>query len=137
MGRPKYRDMGIRPKGSPEIGFDPDILVQLCGADEADEGHNEERRKRTTAVFNFIVKIALKILPPKQRKIFYSVWVRSGGNLSKGVMEFSRKTRQSHYTNYNNIYKAVHSLKNYLAKSGYEKMIIDYLQNGQHAEEFE
>ena len=35
-----------------------------------------------------------------------------------------------------NIYKAIYSLKSYLAKSGYEQMIIEYLQNGTHAEEF-
>lgn len=137
MARFKYKDMGIRPKGSPEIGFDPEILIQLSGAYEGDEKHNEERRRRATAVFNFIVKIALKILPPKQRKIFYSVWVRSGGSLSKGVMEFSRKTRQSHYTNYNNYYKSITGINSYLESSGYSKMIIEYLKNGDHSSEFE
>jgi len=50
--------------------------------------------------------------------------------MNKGIMEYSRKVRQSHYTNYNNYYKAVASLQSYLKKTGYDDHIIAYL-NGE------
>ena len=89
------------------------------------------RSHRVGEVFAFIIKKALTgVLPPKQRKIFYSVWVRSRGSMKHGIMELSRRTGQSHYTSYNNYYKAVHSIQVWLDKSGYAEHIIDYLNGG-------
>lgn len=123
-----FRDYGIRPKGSPEISYDPFILVQMLADQQPGTKISKQRQERVAKVFNFLMKTALEILPPKQRKVFYSVWVRSEGKLNKGVMEFSRKTRQSHFTNYNNFYKACTSLRNYLEKTGHTDHIIAYLK---------
>jgi hypothetical protein len=129
MARRKYKDFGIRPRGSPEIACDPFILMQVLDEEAADR--NEEsvaaRHERAADVFKFLIKTALRILPPKQREIFYSVWVRSGGKMNKGIMEFSRRTGRSHYTSYNNYYKAVASLQLYLVRTGYAEHIVDYL----------
>lgn len=129
MARRRYRDWGIRPKGSPEIACDPFILMQVL--DEEAMERNEEniaaRHARAAEVFKFLVKTALRILPPKQREIFYSVWVRSGGKMNKGIMEFSRRTGRSHYTSYNNFYKAINSLQSYLKRTGYDVYIVAYL----------
>lgn len=126
-GQKRFRDYGIRPKGSPEISYDPFILSQMVAAAG---GHlsSKARKERVAKVFNFLLKTAIEVLPPKQREIFYSVWVRSGGRLSKGVMEFSRKTSKSHFTSYNNYYKAVNSLRVYLDRSGYSEHIVSYLK---------
>lgn len=130
MARKKYKDFGIRPRGSPEIAVDPFILMQVL--DEEAMSRNEEscaaRHARASEVFKFLVKTALKILPPKQREIFYSVWVRSGGKMNKGIMEFSRRTGRSHYTSYNNYYKSLNSLQSYLKRTGYDMHIIEYLR---------
>ena len=130
MSRRKYRDYGIRPKGSPEIACDPLILMQVvqAGSEVANSAEVAARHARAVEVFNFLVKTALRILPPKQREIFYSVWVRSGGRMNKGIMEFSRRTGGSHYTAYNNYYKSVASLQNYLIRTGYAEHIVQYLQ---------
>jgi hypothetical protein len=126
----KFIDRGSRPKGSPEIACDPFILMQVLDSEAMNR--NEEscaaRHARAAEVFKFLVKTALKILPPKQREIFYSVWVRSGGKMNKGIMEFSRRTGRSHYTSYNNFYKAINSLQAYLKRTGYDVHIIAYLQ---------
>jgi hypothetical protein len=129
MGRAKYRDYGIRPKGSPEIACDPFVLMQVLAqeAEHIDSAEGATRHARAIEVFNFLVKTAMSILPPKQREIFYSVWVRSGGRMNKGIMEFSRRTGGSHYTAYNNYYKAVASLQNYLVRTGYAVHIVEYL----------
>lgn len=129
-GRFKYKDYGIRPKGSPEIAVDPFILMQVVqqGQESGNAEENAARHSRAVEVFNFLVKTALRILPPKQREIFYSVWVRSGGRMNKGIMEFSRRTGGSHYTAYNNYYKSVASLQNYLLRTGYSEHIVEYLQ---------
>lgn len=96
---------------------------------------SKARQERVAKIYNFLLKTALDILPKKQRKVFYSVWVRSEGKLNKGVMEFSRKTRQSHFTNYNNYYKSVSSLRKHLEKTGMTDHIIAYLRDGSHDEE--
>ena len=103
----------------------------LCRAQQTKD--TTERRERVTKVHGFILKIALDILPKKQREIFYSVWVRSGGKLNLGIMEFSRRIKRSHFTAYNNYYKALNSLKTYLDRTGYAEHIVDYLK-GKDAE---
>jgi len=130
MGRPKYRDYGIRPKGSPEISCDPFVLMQLVARESEIASSSEvaARHTRAVEVYNFLLKTALRILPPKQREIFYSVWVRSGGKMNKGIMDFSRRTGKSHYTQYNNYYKSVYSLQQYLKRTGYDVFIVEYLQ---------
>lgn len=130
MGRTKYRDYGIRPRGSPEVACDPFIMMQLIDSEAATENVQERaaRHSRSIEVYNFLVKTAMKILPPKQREIFYSVWVRSGGRMNKGIMEFSRRTGRSHYTSYNNYYKSTASLQSYLKRTGYDVFILEYLQ---------
>ena len=120
-----FYDYGIRPKGSQEIAVDPVILASIAGAARR-HGHSA-RRLRAAEVAAFIIRVALEILPPKQRKVFYSVWVRSGGNMAKGVMEFSRRTCQSHYSNYNNAYTAFKSVQDYLKQTGYEELLLSYL----------
>ena len=55
--------------------------------------------------------------------------------MSKGVMEFSRRTNQSHYTNYNNAYKSFTSIQEYLKKTGYENLLLDYLRGGTEDDE--
>ena len=129
MARRKYRDYGIRPKGSPEIACDPLILIQLLSQESSSEAiqENKERRARAIEVYNFLIKTAMSILPPKQREIFYSVWVRSRGRMNKGIMEFSRRTGRSHYTSYNNYYKSLSSLQAYLQRTGYDIHIVSYL----------
>lgn len=127
MNRRRFRDYGIRPKGSPEVPFDPHILAQMVAVGDGLKT-SRARKERAAKVYRFLLKIAFNILPPKQRKVFYSVWVRSEGKLNKGVMEYSRKTRQSHFTNYNNYYKAVHSLRQYLDRSGYMDHLVNYLR---------
>ena len=127
MNRRRFRDYGIRPKGSPEVPFDPNVLAQMIAA-QGDPKVSRARKERVAKVYRFMLKVALTILPPEQRKIFYSVWVRSDGKLNKGVMEYSRKVRKSHFTSYNNYYKAVTSLRQHLEKTGYEKYLIEYLR---------
>jgi hypothetical protein len=127
MIRRKYTDCGIRPKGSPEIAVDPDVLIRVVQNVREQSDASKKRQEKAAEVFNLIIKIALKILPPKQRQVFYSVWGRSGGRLNKGVMEFSRKRNRSHFTSYNNYYKAIASVQSYLSKTGYEKHILEYL----------
>lgn len=128
MNRVKFRDYSIRPKGSPEVPYDPLILSHMILSRAQQQRDASVRRERVTKVHGFILKIALEILPKKQREIFYSVWVRSGGKLNLGIMEFSRRIKRSHFTAYNNYYKSLNSLKNYLERSGYMEHIIDYLK---------
>jgi hypothetical protein len=100
-------------------------------AKESDSPHTAEaaeRHTRAIEVFNFLIKTALRILPPKQREIFYSVWVRSGGKMNKGIMDLARRTGKSHYTLYNNAYKSYASLQNYLKRTGYDVHILEYLK---------
>lgn len=130
-----FRDYGIRPKGSPEISYDPFILVQMLESNQQGQRASRERKKRVAKVFSFLVKTALEILPPKQRKVFYSIWIRSEGKMSKGVMEFSRKTGRSHFTEYNNAYKSFQSLRKHLDEKGYTEHIIAYLKGGEDDEE--
>ena len=130
----RFRDWGIRPKGSYEIAVDPCILMQVSARHARDKAASKARSVRASDVFKLIVKIALEILPPEQRRIFYSVWVRSGGRMNKGVMEYSRKIKKSHFTSYNNYYKALASIQDYLRKSGYEDQLIKYLGGMQHDE---
>ena len=125
MRNKRWIDYKIRPKGSCEVAYDPFLIMTM--RDEKMRDHDPERAKRASRTFNFIIKIALKILPPKQREIFYSVWVRSGGKMSKGVMEFSRKNGKSHYTAYNNLYKAMSNLRIFLDRSGYGDQLIKYI----------
>lgn len=128
MGRPKFRDYGIRQKGSVEYAFDPIILMQLVEqrAIEMAAAHHS-RHERAIEVYNFIIKKALKILPPKQRKIFFSLWVRSGGSKKKGIMDYSRRIGQSPYSNYNSETKSTISLIKWLKKTGYYDVLLRYL----------
>jgi hypothetical protein len=127
VNRPKFRDYKIRPKGSPEVAYDPLLIIQMY-AQQKEEAGDPARGRRVVKIYNFILKVALEVLPPKQRKVFYSVWVRSNGKLNKGVMEYSRRTGQSHYTQYNNFYKAMNSVRIYLDRAGYSPYIIGYLR---------
>jgi hypothetical protein len=128
MKKHSFRDRGIRPRGSPEIAYDPFILVQMLEEQQQSREGSKKRRERVANVFNFILKIAMEILPPKQRELFYSIWGKHGGKMSKGVMEYSRKKGQSHYSNYNSTYKSFESLRRYLDKSGYTDHILSYLR---------
>ena len=105
-------------------------LVARGAIERAARDHN--RRDRVIEIYNFIIKKALEILPPKQRKVFYSVWVRSGGNKKKGIMEYSRRIGQSHSSNYNNINKSLISVQKWLQKSGYGNILIEYLNGKQN-----
>jgi len=125
-----FRDYGIRPRGSYEIAVDPLILIQ-ASSKNGNGKLNHARRLRSSEVYGFIVKLALRILPPEQRKIFYSVWVRSGGRMNRGVMEYSRRISKSHFTSYNNYYKAIASIQTYLKRTGYGEHVLQYL----HGEE--
>lgn len=125
MARHRFVDYRVRMKGSPEVAYDPFIIMEMYAASKKDV--DTQRATRCAKVYAFIVKTALKILPPKQKQIFYSVWVRSGGRLNKGIMEFSRKTGGSHFTAYNNFYKAMSSIRTYLDKSGYAEHLVAYL----------
>jgi hypothetical protein len=94
----------------PDTDHDPEHLLRMCNATR------------------FVIKIALKYLPPKQRKVFYSVWCRADGRLSVGIMDFSRRTGQSHFTNYNNYRKALNNIKSIMERTGYEGYLISYLR---------
>lgn len=122
-----YRDIGIRPKNSYELSFPPDMLAMFQLKNDARNTETPEHRRRVCDVFGFMIKIAMKYLPPKQRKIFYSVWVRSGGKMKEGILEYSRKTGENYITNYYNYYKAVKNLKKVMTKIGFDKFIIEYL----------
>jgi hypothetical protein len=115
--------------GSMEVPFDPFIMEKLMMA--SDDDSDEEIKDRSMRAYNvarFIMKLAMRYLPPKQRKIFYSVWCRSNGKLKSGVMEFSRRTGQSRWTNYNNYKKAMTSIKNILEKTGYGPFLVRYMK---------
>lgn len=120
-------DYNCRPKGSREISFDPSIMEHIAGSITHID-HDPDYSLRMCNVTRFVIKTALKYLPPKQRKIFYSVWCRSDGRLSMGIMDFSRRTGQSHFTNYNNYRKALNNIKVIMVKTGYEDYLISYLR---------
>jgi hypothetical protein len=123
-----YKDMGIRPKNSREFSY-PDEMLQLLQIKyRSMNTQSPECRKRICEVFGFVVKMGLKYLPPKQRTVFYSVWIRSGGKMKEGVMEYSRKTNKNYVTSYGNYYKSIHNLKNILAKAGFDKLIEKHLE---------
>lgn len=125
MARHRFVDYRVRMKGSPEVAYDPFIIMEMYSASKKDV--DKKRAEKCARVYAFIVQTALRILPPKQKEIFYSVWVRNGGDMKKGVMEFSRKRGKSHFTSYNNFYKCVSSLKKYLEESGYAEHLVAYL----------
>jgi hypothetical protein len=125
-----YRDMGVRPKNSYEMSFPSDMLALFQLKYKAQNPTDPEMRRRVCDIFGFMIKLAMKYLPPKQRKVFYSVWVRSGGKKKEGILEFSRKTGENYITNYLNYYKAVKNLKKVITKIGYDRFIIEYLQEG-------
>jgi len=118
--------------GSMEVSFDPVILERiLCKQAGLIETEIDEQHKiRAHKAARFVIKLALRYLPPKQRKVFYSVWCRSGGMLSAGVMSYSRRLGQSHFTNYTNYRKSLASLKSILNKTGYGNFIITYIKEG-------
>lgn len=125
----QYRDYSIRPMGSMEVSFDPIILEKIIGSGGAEPTEDaDDSRRRAHNVAKFIIRMAMQYLPPKQRKVFFSVWCRSGGRLNKGIMDFSRKTGQSHFTNYNNYRKAMNSLKMILEKTGYGEYLVMYMR---------
>lgn len=123
-----YRDSSIRPKNGRDISFTSEMLAIFQINYAARNTQTPEQRKRLCEIFGFMVKLANKYLPPKQRKIFYSVWIRSGGKMKEGILEYSRKTGENHITNYYNYYKAVKNLKIVISKIGYDKFIIDYIR---------
>lgn len=123
-----YRDRGIRPKNSYELAFSDDMLAMFQLKYKARNPDNPEYRRRVCQVFSFMIKLANKYLPPKQRQIFYSVWVRSAGKMQEGILEFSRKTGENYISNYCNYYKAIKNLQTTMAKIGYDKFILEYLK---------
>lgn len=130
-----YRDNGIRPKNSYELAFPDEMLAMFQFKHAARNTQTPECRKRVCEVFGFMVKLANNYLPPKQRKIFYSVWVRSGGKMKDGILEYSRKTGENYITNYYNYYKAVKNLKQVITKVGFDKMMLDYIHDANIVEE--
>ena len=131
-----YRDRGIRPKNSYELSFSNEMLAMFQLKHKARNPANPEHRRRVCQIFGLIIKLANRYLPPKQRQVFYSVWVRSSGKMQEGILEFSRKNGENYITNYCNYYKALTSLKNIMAKIGYDNFIIEYLRetDGPHEE---
>lgn len=125
-----FRDTSIRPKYGCELTFPADMLAMFQLKRSATLTQTPDQRKRVCEIFGFMIKLANKYLPPKQRKIFYSVWVRSGGKMKEGILEYSRKTGENYITNYYNYYKAVKNLKNVMAKVGYDKFVIEYIKEG-------
>jgi len=125
-----YRDIGIRPKNSCEISFLPEMMVAFQLKYKELNTQSPELRKRICEIFGFMIKLAMKYLPPKQRKLFYSVWVRSGGKMKDGILEYSRKTGENYITNYINYYKAVKNLKQVMTKIGYDRFAIEYIKEG-------
>jgi hypothetical protein len=115
-----------------EVSFDPNILERILCKQMGiiDVVVDEEGRMRMHKAARFVVKVALKYLPPKQRKVFFSVWCRSGGQLSAGVMSYSRRMGQSHFTNYTNYRKSLISLRNILNKTGYGNFLVTYIKEG-------
>lgn len=130
-----YRDIGIRPKNSYELSFPTEMLAMFQIKHNALNTQSPECRRRVCEVFGFMIKLANKYLPPKQRKIFYSVWVRSGGKMKDGILEYSRKTGENYITNYYNYYKAVKNLKQVIAKVGYDQFIMEYIKEGSTLDE--
>jgi hypothetical protein len=130
-----YKDQGIRQQGSYEMAFSPEMLALFQLKYAAYKNPSPEYRKRVCEIFGFIIMMAMKYLPPKQRKIFYSVWVRSGGKMKDGILEYSRKTGENHITNYYNYYKAVQNVKTVLTKVGYNSFISGYLTEGANENE--
>ena len=122
-----YHDFGISPRNSRELTFPNEMIAIFQLKNQASNTQTPEQRRRICAVFGFVIKLAMKYLPPKQRKIFYSVWVRSGGKMKEGILEYSRKTGENYITNYYNYYKAVKNLKKVITKVGYDKFIREYL----------
>lgn len=130
----KYRDYSIRPNGSFEVPYDINILERLLGGKEHVEENREvteESKARMFKAARFVIKVALKYLPPKQRRIFYSVWCRSDGKRSRGILDFSRRLGQSHFTNYINYRKAMENLKFIMDRSGYGKFVIMYIRGAE------
>jgi len=134
-----YKDIGIRPKNSCELSFDPDMIALLQAKYAPAAPLSPEYRRRVCDVFGLIISLALKYLPPKQRKIFYSVWVRSGGKMRDGILEYSRKVGECYITNYCNYYKAVKNVKLIIDNIGYGDFFIDYIRgiNGPAEDEHE
>jgi hypothetical protein len=130
-----YKDMGIRPKNSYEMAFDPDMLALLQMKYASDVVISPEYRQRVCDVFGLIISIAMKYLPPKQRKIFYSVWVRSGGKMKEGVLEYSRKVGESYITNYCNYYKAIKNVKSIMVRIGYDDYVLEYIRGIDESDE--
>ena len=125
MARHRFIDYRIRGKGSPEVAWDPVLILDLYAASKKDI--DKKRAMRCAKVYAFIVITAMKILPPVQKTLFYSVWVRSGGSLRKGIMDYSRKTGKNSFSSYNSFYKSVASVKRYLEESGYAEHLCSYL----------
>ena len=112
-----------------EVSFDPMVLEKIIGEGGREDTLDEQcRRHKAHNVAKFVIRLAMMYLPPKQRKVFFSVWCRSGGKLNKGVMDFSRKTGQSHFTNYNNYRKAMNSIRGILEKTGYGEYLVKYMK---------
>ena len=130
-----YKDQGIRQKNSYEMAFAPDMMALFQLKFSAYKNPSPEHRHRVCEIFGFIVCMAMRYLPPKQRKIFYSVWVRSGGKMKDGILEYSRKTGENYITNYYNYYKAVKNVKTVLTKVGFDTFISDYLRGADQDEE--
>lgn len=85
--------------------------------------------ERVNKIVYFLIKVALKYLPPVQRRTFYFVWCRTQGRLSKTFEAYSNNKHQSYSTSYGNYKKAINNIKIILKKTGYEKYIILYLRN--------
>ena len=125
-----YHDVSIRPKNGREITFIPAMLADFMAKNAETDTQTPEERRRVCEVFAFMMKLAMKYLPPKQRKIFYSVWARSEGKMKEGIMSHSKLVGDCFTSNYCSYYKAVKNLKRMLARTGFDELIIDYLKEG-------
>lgn len=128
-----YRDRN-RPKNCFELPFSDELIAFFDLKNIDFKPQSQEQRRRICNVFGFIIKLATKYLPPKQRKVFYSVWVRNGGKMKEGIMEYSRKNNENYVSNYGTYYKSVKSLRQVIMKIGYDKFINEYLAEGSMVE---
>lgn len=88
---------------------------------------NSTKRDRRIVAGKILMKIAFKYLKPKQKKIFYSVWCKHGGDKKKGIMEYSRKTKEVYITNYINYNLAINSLRRILKKTRYYNILEEFI----------
>ena len=125
-----YRDISIRPKNGREISFIPEMLAEFMANNAETNTQTPEQRRRVCEIFGFTMKLANKYLPPKQRKVFYSVWARSAGKQKEGIMGYSKLVGDCFTSNYCSYYKAVKNVRRVLTKTGFDRLMLAYLKEG-------